>query len=399
MNNYQFIAISKDKQKIKGNVEANDVEELRKIISYHDYYLVKYKIKTSKEIKFIEKNVKSKDIKNLCKNTSLMLKSGQSLIRVITLLEATTRNKGIKEFLSYTKEQMPNGMSFTECVKKYEKYFSKMFISMVEIGEKTATLQEVFANLARYYDNNEKIKSKILNALFYPLILLGMSIIVFFVMCVVVLPMYSEIFMNNTLELPLYTRILFSTSLFIKDNLLFVLLGVALVFLIIILILISKKGRKIMINILSSIIGIKEIFKLINLYTISICLDIMLSNKFSLIDSLEVLLLSLNDNYLVNKFKWISDEIKRGQSLSNAISSVNYFPKMFCEMVKNGEYSNSLGEEMHNSSDYYFEKIKETLSKLATLVEPIMIISISFFIGMIMFSVFVPMLNLLSAFR
>ena len=67
-------------------------------------------------------------------------------------------------------------------------------------------------------------------------------------------------------------------------------------------------------------------------------------------------------------------------------------------MIKNGEYSNSLSDEMHNSSSYYFEKIKSTLSKVSVLVEPIMIVLISLFIGLIMFSIFMPMLNLLSAF-
>lgn len=398
MNNYQFVAINKEKQKIKGHIEASSVDELRKIISYHDYYLIKYKENKIKEKKLLEKNVRSKDILDLCKNFSLMLKTGQSLIRVVSLLEATSRNKGIKEFLSYTKEQMPNGMSFTECVKKYDMYFSKMFISMVQIGENTATLEEVFTNLARYYENNEKIKTKIINALFYPTILLLMSIVVFFVMCVVVLPMYSEIFESNTLELPIYTKILFTLSGFIKENLLFVLLGLFLFILIFLLFIISKKGKKVLINVFSKIFGINKIFKLINLYTISICLEIMLKNNFTLVDSIEVLIDSLNDKFLLSKFRWVSDEVKRGESFSNAISSINYFPKMFCEMIKNGEYSNSLSDEMHNSSSYYFEKIKSTLSKVSVLVEPIMIVLISLFIGLIMFSIFMPMLNLLSAF-
>ena len=87
-----------------------------------------------------------------------------------------------------------------------------------------------------------------------------MSIVVFFVMCVVVLPMYSEIFESNTLELPIYTKILFTLSGFIKENLLFVLLGLFLFILIFLLFIISKKGKKVLINVISKIFGINKIF-------------------------------------------------------------------------------------------------------------------------------------------
>ena len=80
-----------------------------------------------------------------------------------------------------------------------------------------------------------------------------------------------------------------------------------------------------------------------------------------------------------------------------SITSLNYFPRFFCELVKNGEISNSLGFEMENASKYYFDKANQILSKLALLVEPIMIVTISLFIGIIMASVFIPMFSLMNS--
>ena len=395
VNSYQFIALSKDKQKIKGKVEASSIDELRSIISFHDYYLVKYK-KVKNKQKLIERTIKQKDIQSLCKNMALMLKSGQSLINVIDLISQTTNNKTLKQMLNYTKVEMRNGKSFTSSLKKYKKYFDNMFISMIEIGELSSTLKEVFEYLSKYYDNKNKIKSKIINALFYPTILLLLTCIIVFIMCLYILPMYQSIFIENNMDLPLMTNILFMISNFINNNFIFVLLTLILIVLLGIFFIISNKGKLIINFLLSKIPIIKNIYKTINFYMISSSLDIMLMNKISLVDATCILVNSLNDRFLIRKFKWVSDELRRGQTLSKSLESFNYFPKMFIEMIRNGENVNSLGVEMRNISNYYFNKVLDILTKLTVFIEPSLIIIIAIFAGLIMACVFVPMLSLLS---
>lgn len=397
VNSYQFIALSKDKQKIKGKVDATSVEELRTIISFHDYYLIKYKkIKNNKQ-KFIEKTIKEKDVRELCKNMALMLKTGQSLINVLDLLGSTTTNRTMKEMINYTKEEMRNGQSFSSCIKKYKKYFSSMFISMVEIGEQSGSLVDVFEYLSKYYENQNKIKSKIINALFYPCILLGLSLVIVFVMCLYVLPMYESIFSENDITLPFFTKLLFMFSGFINDNLIFVILGLLLIVLFIVLFVLSKKGKLLINSLLSKLPFISKIYKTINIYMISCSLEIMLVNNLSIVDATNILVNSINDNFLVKKFKWVCDELRRGQPLSKSLESFKYFPKMFIEMVRNGENANQLESQIKSSSQYYFQKVNDVLTKMTVFIEPALIILVSIFVGCIMASVFMPMLSLLSS--
>ena len=279
MNKYKFIALDKEKKKIKGMVEAASIDELRKIISFHDYYLIKYKKVKQDKKHFISHTVREKDVKELCNNMAMMLSSNQPLISVISILEATTSNLGIKEFLNYTKEELNKGQSFTSCVRKYNKYFSNLFVSMVDVGEKSGSLKEVFSYLSKYYENTEKIKSKIVNAMIYPSILLLMAVVIMFVMCLFVLPMYSDIFIDNNIDLPLYTMILFSFSNFLKEYFIFVILTLILVFLSSILFVMSKKGKSFISLVLSKLPFISKIYKLFYIYIISSSLEIMLSNK------------------------------------------------------------------------------------------------------------------------
>ena len=396
MNSYYFIALSKDKQKIKGKVEASSIDELRSIIRFHDYYLIKYrKIKRNKD-KFLERTIKEKDIHNLCKNMALMLRSGQSLNNVLDLLGSTANNRTLKEMINYTKIEMTNGQSFTSCLKKYNKYFSKMFISMVEIGEKSSTLIQVFEYLSRYYDNINKIKTKIINALFYPALLIILTFAIILIMCLYVLPMYQTIFTENNIDLPFITKSLFIFSDFISNNLILVILSIILILLVGILFFISKKGKDFINLFLSKMPIIKQIYKTINIYIISCSLEIMLVNKISIIDATNILVNSLHDRYLIRKFKWVCDELRRGQSLSKSLESFNYFPKMFIEMIKNGENVNNLDVEIKSVSNYYFQKVIDILTKLTVFIEPCLIIIIALFVGGIMASVFVPMLTLLS---
>lgn len=397
VNNYLFIAINKEKQKIKGQVEATNVDELRMIISYHDYYLVKYKLIKNTKQRFIENKIRTKDIKEFCKNMALMLKTGQSLVTVLELLEVTTTNKTLKEMITFSKTEMLNGKSFSSCIKKYKKYFSNMFISMIEIGEKSSSLMEVFLYLSRYYENHNKIKSKVVNALFYPMILLFLAIIIVFVMSLFVLPMYEGIFRENNIELPLVTKLLFIISNFLSSNLILVLLGLILFILTSILLLTSRKGKMIINSFLSHVPFISKIYKILNIYIISSSLEIMINNKLTIVDAVAILVNSLNNNFLVKKFKWVYDELRRGQTLSKSLDSFKYFPKMFIEMIKNGENANHLALELQNSSEYYYQKVNDLLTKLTVFIEPLMIIFISIFVGGIMASVFIPMLSLLSS--
>ena len=397
MNSYQFIAINKEKQKIKGQVEASSAQELRMIISYHDFYLVKYKLLKKTKQKFIQNKIHQKDIKEFCKNMAMMMKTGQSLIMVLELLEATTRNRTLKEMISYTKNEMKNGKSFSSCIKKYKKYFTNMFISMIEIGEKSSSLMDVFLYLSNYYDHQTKIKTKIINAMFYPMILLFLSVVIVFVMSLFVIPMYEGIFIENNITLPLLTKFLFFISNFLKNNLIIVVLFIILVLLLGILLFTSNKGKVLINRILCHIPFISRIYKTINIYIISSSLEIMLANKLSIVDSVNILVNSLNDGYLIRKFKWVYDELRRGQTLSKSLESFNYFPKMFIEMIKNGENANHLELELKSSSEYYYQKVNDVLTKLTVFIEPLLIILISIFVGGIMASVFVPMLSLLSS--
>ena len=159
-------------------------------------------------------------------------------------------------------------------------------------------------------------------------------------MSLFVIPMYEGIFIENNITLPLLTKFLFFISNFLKNNLIIVVLFIVLVLLLGILLFTSNKGKVLINRILCHIPFISRIYKTINIYIISSSLEIMLANKLSIVDSVNILVNSLNDGYLIRKFKWVYDELRRGQTLSKSLESFNYFPKMFIEMIKNGENAN-----------------------------------------------------------
>lgn len=399
VNSYYFTAISKEKKKIKGYIDANNEEELKKIISFHEYYLLSFKKKNKKKRNLLDKIIRTKDIKDLCDSFSRMLKTNQTLYNVLKILEASVSNKGIKEILKESLTDIYNGKCLSYTLKKYKKYFSNFFISMVEVGEETNNLSDVFTYLGKYYEEVLRIKSKIINSLLYPSILFILSIVVFFVMCVFVLPTYREIFIQNNIELPLYTRILFDSSYFIKENLFFVVGILILSILMFSLIIVSTKTRQFILSILKKLIVINKVFKLLNVYLFSRNMQILLESKLTINQSLSIIVETINDKELNHKLMWVSDEVKRGQKLSNSLKSINYFSSFYLEMVRNGENNANLSIEFKSLSDYYFNKLNDTLLKLSTFIEPTIIIIMSLFIGLMMLSIFIPMLNLLTMYN
>ena len=399
MNKYYFVALTKNRKKVKGYLEVSNVEELKKIITYHELLLIKYKKIKKRKKKIIENKLRNKDKISFFKNMESLIDYNKNLIITLDLIKDITKNNLLKKFLDEAKIELYNGNTLSFVMEKYSNIFSKFDIELIYLAEKSNNLKDTFKSLSIYYQNIEKIKNKLITSLIYPTILIVLSVFVFFILMTYIIPLYSNIFNTNNIDIPIYTRLIFKLSEIIVDNIILIIILGLLSLLILVLFVLSKKGKEVLIILISKLPFIRKIYTKVKLYHLATKFSIVLSNKIPISESLSMLISTTSNLYEKRTLSWIEGEIKRGQKLSDAFLSTKSFPKIFIEGVRCGEKSGSLKDQFGYLERIYLEETLTFFNKLSILIEPLSIILISLFVGGIMISIFMPMMGLFNNFN
>ena len=347
-------------------------------------------------LKISNQEIRSKELKVLCKQMSILLKSGCEITRILNILHEQSSKK-LKIAIEEISINIQNGNSITESFEKTN-LFSSFFINMLLAGELSGNLDKIMNDLSKYYDSEEKLKSKIINISIYPIILIIISMISGFFILVFIIPNFEMIFETNGINPPLLTKILINLSVFIREKCIYILF----MFLISILSIYyltkynsSGKYIKDKLKLKLPIIGEMMIL----LITSRFCktLNILFESGVNIVDSIDISS-RVVDNVLVYEKLSISREyIRRGNNISHSISKSGVFPDSFISMIKIGEESGNLDNTLSVSSDFYSEKLDLKIEKTMKLLELTVTVVIGLVIGLFIIAMVIPMFDAINS--
>lgn len=394
MINYCFIAKSSQGTKIKGYLRAKDEEELKRIIKDYNYELIRYRKKVNHTF-FTISSVKKKDLLAFLERLEMTLNAGVSLTDSLEIVMHSISNIKLRSILSTVCKEIKKGRLLSSVLCEYKKVFPEYFITMIYLGEVSGNMLAVIRHLSQTIQSEIKIENKVLSSLFYPIILLFFSIIVIVIIFNIVVPSFVSIFKEMNVTLPLITKIIIAISKFSVKYGNYVLLSI-LLFIFGILVFSNTKKGKYVSHILSCKLPIirlvvKEKFY-INFFK---SMNIMLASGLPVVSCFQTCTNLVNNKYIKNKLIFASDEIKRGESISNAIYSTGIFPLLIVETIEIAEESANLLETVSNLSRIYEEDIDLRLTKYSQLIEPAFIIFIAVLVIVVIISIFTPLLEIL----
>lgn len=395
MIKYNYLARSPTGKKVRGILQVESEEELFEIMVKHNFQLIKYKINKPKKSLLSIFSVKRNDLLLLCENISMMLRAGLSLKESIKLVEEVTSKALLKKTLGEIVKELEKGKSFSVILQQYPDIFPIFFRTMIKFAEISGNLKEIFEHLIRYYKFDIKIRKKIANTLFYPCLLLVMCFAVIIVMSVVIVPSFEQIFRQMKVELPLITKIIITISGFVSKYcflIIIILLGLIIG---LVIFFQSKKGKYVFDYCISKFIIIRKFTQISFTSRFCRCFKILIDSGIPIVSSLEITANLLSNSYLKNHFEFVVDEIKRGNNISNALFSINFFPPLVIETLFISEKSANLSYSLDVLSDLYEEEMHNKLQKLATFLEPALIIFISLLVIILIIAVFIPLFSML----
>lgn len=395
---YNYTAITKNGFKVSGSVESNSENDVLRMIKNNGYLPVSIDrdVEAEAGIEIFAKKVKKKDLAVFCRQFYTMLDAGLNIVNSLDILSTQTENKTLRKAIADVAEDVQKGVTLSEAMRIHEKVFPSILINMVEAGEVSGNLDTILERMAVHFEKENKTENKVRSSMVYPIVLMVVSIAVVIFMLIFILPTFVGMFEGSDTPLPLPTRILIGLSDFLKSYW-YIFIGiVALLVFGITSFINSENGRRLFDGIKLKLPIIKGTTVKIVTSRFTRTLSTLMSSGIPLLRSMEVVSRVVNNKVVEEKLISGIEDIRRGVPLSRMIRDVEIFPPMVDSMVKIGEESGALDDILLKTADFYDEEVDVALTKLTSMLEPLMIVFMALIIGFIVIAMYLPMFEVVN---
>ncbi len=329
-----------------------------------------------------------------CRQMYTITKAGIPLTRGIRGLAASIRHEHFREVLNDVADKLESGMSLSRAMHHYPKVFNSLFVSMINVGETSGSLDEIFRQIGFYLERDEETRKSVKQAMRYPsfvLVALGVALLV---INVYVIPPFAEMFSQFGAELPIVTKILIGTSNLFTNYWYFML---AVFFASIggwILYVRSEKGavdwgkRKLQLPIVGSLVERASMARYARSFSL------MLKAGVPITQALNLCATAIDNPYLANKITGIREGVERGDTLLRTHLQAELFTPLVLQMVAVGEESGQIEQLLTEVAEFYEREVEYDLKTLTDRIEPLLIVIMAVFVTVLALGIFLPMWNM-----
>jgi type IV pilus assembly protein PilC len=334
------------------------------------------------------------DLVVFTRQLATMIDAGLAMVQSLQALGDQTTNKVMRDVIKDITQRVESGDSFSQSLLKHPKVFNKLYVCMVDAGEKGGLLAEILARLATFLENTARLRKKVKSAMMYPTVVTFVAITITIFLLVKVVPVFGEIFSGFGAKLPAPTQFLIDVSNWMQHNLIILILAAGMIIYGWLAYVKTKQGREFWdrTRIQLPIFGV---------IAHKICLARFTRTLASLIRSgvpiLEVLGIVANTvgNVVMEKaIRVAMTDIEKGDGISNALAKHPVFPVMIIRMMTAGEQTGKIDSMLERIADFLDEEIETTLSGLTSLIEPLLIVFLGVVVGGIVIAMFLPIFKM-----
>ncbi len=388
---------------VVGTLEGdNEMAVVTKLVN-DGYFIISVTPRKEEEPPFAwlskkKSRLKAKSLAIFCRQFSIMLKTGLSVVACLKILSEETSHKELKGGLEEIRKDVISGSSLTSAMGRYPNLFPKLFVYMMEVGEATGNLQVILERLAEYYEREDAIRRKIQEATMYPIMIAVVAVIVTITLVFFVLPKFILIYKDLGIQLPLPTRIVLGLQSIVAN---YWFVGVALLALLYFAFkkfASTERGTRWIDKQLLRIPVIGGFVEKVIVSRFSRTLSLLVNSGIPMIDSLDIVKNVVVNTVISNGVLIVKEGVIRGQGITEPLRRANIFPSMLIQMIAVGEETGTLDVVLDQVADFYDLEVDHGVRTLTLFIEPIVILLLAVVVVFIAASVLTPMLGLLDAF-
>ena len=339
--------------------------------------------------------VTEKDITLFTRQLATMMKAGVPLLQAFDIVGKGASNQAVAKLLLDVKADVETGSSLNQAFRKYPLYFDALFCNLVGAGEAAGILDSLLDRLATYKEKILAIKSKIKSALFYPIAVLVVAIVITAVIMIFVIPSFKNVFKSFGADLPALTLMVIAMSDFMVANwyIVFGILGGG-IYGFFYMWKRSEKVQIVMDRLLLRLPIFGDIIRKATMARWARTLSTMFAAGVPLVEALDSVGGAAGNYVYKMATKQIQSEVSTGTSLTVAMQNANVFPNMVIQMVSIGEESGQLDGMLSKVSDFFEAEVDDAVEAMSSLMEPMIMVVLGTLIGGMVVAMYLPIFKL-----
>jgi type IV pilus assembly protein PilC len=401
MAKFSYRAITDSGATTTGEIEADSVEKAGSLLAAQGFIPTKLSEKKSavsgaqlRRILDFFSPVKAPELILFTKQLNTLISAGVPMLTLLVVLQEQTEHPGLRRIIDAIHQDIKEGASLYESFSRHQNVFSPLYCDMLRAGEASGSLNEVLDRLIYIIEHEHKVKSDIMSAMMYPIIVVCFLFVAFIVLLTAVIPRFVGIFKNAGLKLPLPTQICMLMYEFLIDYwyiaiCIFVVGGSLLIYY-----LRTNQGKFVFYTTVMRLPLVGPLFKKSAISRFASIFSILQSSGVDILQTMDILSTTLGNAAISRELDGIKDRLAEGHGIAEPLRSAKYFTPMLINMVAIGEESGSLEDLLQDVARHYDSEVEYAMKKLSDAIGPILTIGLAAVVGFFALAIFLPMWDL-----
>jgi type IV pilus assembly protein PilC len=341
--------------------------------------------------------VKVGDLVTFSRLFATMIDAGLPLVQCLEILGTQQKNPVFGAILKDVRNQVEQGSSFSDALRRHPRVFDELFVNLVQAGEAGGILDSIMNRLAVYMEKRQKLIRQVRGAMGYPTVVFCIAIGVMAVMLTFVIPAFENMFAEfggGPEALPWITRVMVALSHSFVSYLpllvvLLVGLGTGFRYL-----LKMPKGRRAVDALLLKLPIMGPVLRKISVARFTRTLGTLLQSGVPILDALEICARTSGNVVLEEGIFLVRKRISEGRNMAEPLMEAKVFPDMVVQMIGVGEQTGALDTMLNKIADFYEEETDIAVAGLTSMLEPIMMVGIGGMVGVVLVSMYLPIFSI-----
>lgn len=393
LRTYIWYGINQQGQRLQGEQHAANPKQIKTELRRQGILPIKIR----KKHFFIQlaQKISGNDITLFTRQLATLLHAGIPIIQALELCRRGYKKLTMQNLIYTIKIALENGLSIAEALQQHPRYFSALYCNLVHAGEKSGTLDIMFARLATYQEKTTVLKNKIRKMLFYPALVILIAIIITLALLILVVPQFVTLFASFNAVLPLPTRLMIDVANFVQHY------GwlVASIFFVLSIGLMKAKQRSVIFNHWLAIYALKlprigSILQNAAVARFARTLTTTYAAGLPLVDALQTVAGATGNPIYAKAILRMREDIAQGQPLQFALQQTQLFPAIAEQLIAIGEETGSLEIALAKTAEIFEQNVDHTVETLSSLLEPCIMLILGILIGSLVIAMYLPIFKL-----
>jgi len=342
--------------------------------------------------------VKSKVLTTFTRQLATLVDAGLPLLRGMRVLEKQEKNPTLKNIIGELSTAIEGGSTFSEALAQHPKVFNRLYVNMVKAGELGGVLEVVLNRLSEFMEKAQKIKGKVIAAMFYPVAVMVVAVVIMAVLMIYVIPQFQAVFagMLEGAQLPAFTRLVLGISNALKEHFFVSAGAIAAVVILFMVTIRTKAGRRVWDKVKMKAPLVGPVISKVAISRFTRTLGTLVSSGVPILQALTIVKETSGNVIVGNAVSAVHESVKEGETITAPLEASGVFPPMVISMVDVGEQTGALPEMLLKIADNYDEEVDNAVAAMTSLLEPIMIVFLAVVVGSIVIAMFLPLIALMN---